>query len=467
MAEISEIVQIGREPDPTPANRRAVVIGGGVAGLAAAYYLKKRGVAVDLIEREGVVGGMARSSLREDRYICELGPCCFRPTDAAIAGLARELSIDPQIVGIEDRGSTTAIRAAGITAPMPLQAAALSKSPLLTRSGKARALIAPLIPSRPRPGMSVAAYVKQRLGQQAWERLFEPGFAGAFGGGTEELELQSAAPGLVRVGRGLEALLRAAAGSGIRASGEGALSFKWGMGTLSARLEEVLRGSTITHSTCTAIERRDGNRFRLQVEGDLFGIDADAVVVATPAPAAAAILSGVCPRAARALAEIRYQPMAVVHASFPGNALPRDRDLAEYLGARDERRGLLSATRITRLFPWRAPSGEELIACTLGGEALPRVAEMEDSELVAAAMEGLRSIMGIEAKPRFTFVRRWPQAVPLYALGHRSRIEAIEAALDGAPGLFATGNYYAGISVSDTIAHARETAKRVLAFLKG
>ncbi len=436
-----------RDSAPDLTSRRVVVVGGGIAGLTAAYYLKKRGASVELIEREPSVGGMVRSSLRDERYIVELGPQAFASSSDAISSLARELSINNLIAGDAGVPSERYAFSKGRIQKVPVGALSYLKSALVPGISKFKALKTRFLSKDEEPSGSLASFVSRRFGSIPPEVLLDPFTSNAWACDCEKIEAQGAAASL-----------------GTRMPG--LLSFKWGMGTLTARLEEILRGSIRTGLCASAIERNPAGGFCVLMDHGRKALDADAVILATPSHVASQLVGAIDAGMGSKLSEISYVPLAVAHLSFKAADIPTPLEGAGFVVPRSEGSRLLAAVFPSKLFPGRCPSGEEMIACYAGGALDESAVELSDSELIEIATATLNAALGITGKPRFSYVKRWLHAVPQFTMGHASRISEIEKALESAPGLFLTGGYVAGPTMANAILHARGTANRSTAFLK-
>lgn len=447
------------------AARRVAVIGAGIAGLAAAHCLRRRGVDVDILERARHAGGAVRSVLKEDRYLLELGPNAFLASAEPMLKLARELSIDPQIVGTPGTSSRRFIRARGRMHELPTGPLAFLTSGLLSPWGKLRLLAEVGVRSRSEGEETLAGFVTRRAGREVLENIVDPFVSGVWAGDPKRLEAKSVLPKLVEVERECGSVLRGMK----RLSGDvpkrGLLSFRWGMGTMTARLEEEMKSRLRLGHPAASIERTKGGLFRVRAEGRP-SAEFDAVIVAAPAPAAAAILAELDPEMATPLAAISYAPVAVVHTAFAERDLPGPIEGFGVLIARGEGIRLLGSIWSSSIFPGRCPKGEALLTNFIGGATDPEAADLSDEEISAEVLAGLKEAMAITAKPLRTFVKRVGQAIPQYTVGHGGRIRRIRERIEGLPGVFLTGSYMDGVSVSDTIAHARAEADRALAYLK-
>lgn len=449
--------ELRREP------RKVVVIGAGVAGLSAAYYLKKHGVEVQVIERELFVGGTTRSILKEDRYILDLGPSFFLKSDEQTNRLVRELSLLPLLINGSTPPSNRYIYTKTGLHKLPTSSWNLLNGGTLSFAGKMRAVIEPLFTKRPAETESLADFVSYRCGKGVLDSVVQPIISNVFAGDSTQLEAQSILPELAsETGRLLNIL-----GTHLpnfSDTTDEAISFRWGMGTITARLEEVLRNSIRTGHPVTQIERRTAG-LKVRVDNQPLPYQADAVIVALPAHAAGPLFSVLDPELSGLLSSIPYAPIAVIHTAFSSGDIKTLPGFGAIVSRKSGAR-ILSATWSSSVFPGRSPNSEVLIQTTVGGTMDPGLVDLSDNEIMREVMEGLKHIANVNAKPRFTYIRRFARAIPQYILGHRARVQRIEERLSGLNGLFLTGNYFTGPFIEDTITNARAGVDRVLTYLK-
>lgn len=448
--------------------KKVIVIGAGIAGLAAAHSLRKHGFEVEILERETVAGGSVRSSLRDERYLVELGPNAFLASAEPIQRLARELSIDPLIVGSDELSRNRYIYRGGTTHRLPAGPLSFLKSGLLSASGKARLMLEPFVRSRSAEGETLAAFVKRRAGAEVLDALVDPFVSGVWAGDAWELEVASVFPKIVEVEREFGSVLRGMKKLTRGVRKRGLLSFRWGMGTLTARLEEELRSRLRLGTTVQGLVQAGGGsrRWRAKLADGSAPVEADAILVAAPAHAAAKLLLPHDAKLFPALAAIPYASLAVVHTAHREADVPMKPDGFGLLIPRGEKIRMLGTIFSSAIFPGRCPRGEILLTSFIGGATDPGLVDLGDEEVVGEVRAGLKTTMGITEPPKFSALKRWGQAIPQYTVGHRDRVATIRAQLAEHPGLFLTGAYFDGVSVSDTIAHARAVVDDVVAYLK-
>lgn len=465
-----------------------VIVGGGIAGLAAAFFLREEPVRVTLLEGASRLGGKLAVSEVAGVAVDEgaEGLYARRPKTTRLIGAA----------GLGDRlvpagAASTAVWTRGGLRPLPgrqfmgvpSDMDELAESGLLSDEGAARAREDLDLPSAGRNGdVSVAAYVAGRLGQEVVDRLVDPFVNDVCAGRAEDLSFEAMLTPLAVASRKHASLARAA-GSLLPPPlppGEepttGLATLTGGMGTLPHVLAEAVRTGSPGAAVRTGAEvtglARTGHGWRLTV-GRATGaeyIDADAVVVAAPAGPASGLLAGVPGAAAAAagLAEIPYADVAVVTLAYPRGALPggiAERGFCGYRVPAVDGRTVRAVTLSTAKWPHLA--GElEIVRCQLGGIGEEEVLRRDDADLAALAASEFAEATGAAGAPVATRVTRWVGALPQYTVGHLDRVARIRASVEDQPGLAVCGAVYDGVGVGNCIATARKAADQMLVSLQ-
>ncbi len=463
--------------------RRIVVVGGGIAGLAAAHRLVERAratettVDVRLLEAGDRLGGTIVTE-RRDGFVMEGGPDSILTEKPWAVDLCQRLGFADRLVGTRDGERRTYVVHRGRLLPLPegfllmapTDLVALARSPLFTWRGKLRMALDLVLPRGPADAdESLAHFVRRRLGREALERVAQPLVGGIYTADPERLSLAATMPRfreLERRHRSLILGLRAqaaaptAGGSGARyalfvapADGMGAL-----VDALAARLPE---GVVRCRAPVEAMAR-DGDRWQLRAGGE--PLSADAVVLATPAPAAAVLLASLDPTLARTLATIAYASSVTVTLAYGAGDMPAEalRGFGFVVPA-IERSPLIACTYASRKFPGRAPAGHELVRAFLGGALRPDVIDFDDDTLVGLVRGELRALAGITAAPLLTRIHRHRRAMPQYAVGHLDLVAIIEGRVASLPGLALAGGAYRGVGISDCVRSGEAAADAVLA----
>lgn len=450
---------------------RVVVVGGGIAGLAAARRLEALipDVEIVLVEQEGRLGGKLLTE-RVDGFVVEGGADSFLSRKERGVGLCEELGLEEELVGRRPENARSFVRRGGdlhplpegLTGMIPTDLDALAESTLLSPEGRARlAAEVDLPPAPPAGDESIASFVTRRLGREAYEALVEPLMTGIYGGDGEQLSLQATFPNL----RALELehgnLLRGLLAQSPQPSGYPPfVSLRSGMATLAAALADSLKRTRLLTGRAVVGLRRRSAGFEVELEaGEM--LEADGVVAAVPAFVAAELLAQIDAELAEVHAEIPYASSAVVSLSYRRDEVDHPLDGYGYVVPQVEDSDVLACTWTSSKWEERAPDGFVLVRVYAGRYGGRDVVGDPDHDLVALARKEVR-LLGIEAEPTLVRIHRWPRGMPQYTLGHLERLDRIDAALADHPGLALAGAAYRGVGIPDCT-HSGEKAARSVA----
>jgi oxygen-dependent protoporphyrinogen oxidase len=457
-------------------------VGGGISGLATAYYLRQglqaAGRAAELVifERSRQAGGTMRTS-REQGFTMEWGPNGFLTNKTCSLDLVRELGIEARLQRSSGLARKRFVFSRGRMHRLAETPGSFLRSNLLSVPGRLRVLAEPFIaPHLSGEDETVADFARRRLGRQAMERLIEPMTAGVFAGDPDELSLSSCFPRIreleTRYGGLVKAMLRLRwerlRDGGTQAemsAGPGGVLTSFDTGAQA--LVEVLAGRSSEQLQLDAavetVALRSG-KFQLAVKtgGARSECEADAVVVAAPAYAAGAMLRGLDGELSTELGGIPYAPVAVAALGYEAGDLPRPLDGFGFLVPRLEGRRILGALWDSSVFENRAPKGKALIRVMVGGARQPDLARLRENELLALAREELKDLMGVSAQPILARVFYHERGIPQYRKGHGRLLERISRRLADLPGLHLNSNAYRGVSLNDCVLQSRLAAQGVL-----
>ena len=482
--------------------KRVVIIGGGIAGLSAAHFLQKHSreaenpLHLTILEASSQWGGKITTE-RVDGFVVEGGPDTFLRTKPWAVALCRELGLEDRLHGTNpEQKKTYVLRHGslhplpdGLTMMIPTQFSPMVRTGLLSWPEKVRMGLDFFIPPQPLNGdESLGEFVSRRLGRAAYENLIEPLMSGIYAGDGDQLSLQATFPYL----RDLEikhgGLVRGAlAARGLKKkSGEGRPETGDGGGEAGRRTSVFLTPTTGLAEIVEALVGRLGEgradlRLDTRVErvmpksGEEPGynvvleggerLEAEGVILATPAYVSGELLSGVDANVARELQGIPYVSTATVSLGFREEDLPRPLDGYGYVIPRREGRKALACTWTSTKFPHRAPEGYALLRVFVGRAGQEDQVPWDEAGLLEIAREEVRLTLGITAEPVLERVYIWERAMPQYNLGHPERLKRIEARLGRLPGLSLAGNGYGGIGIPDCIHSGEEAAEGILAAL--
>lgn len=451
---------------------RVVVVGGGIAGLAAARRLESlvTDAEIVLVERDGVLGGKIRTE-HVDGFVVEAAPDSFLTRKERGVALCEELGLSGELIARRPEHRGSFVRHGdhlhplpeGLTGMIPTSLDALEASELLSAEGKARFAAEPDVP----PGSgdadeSVGEFVSRRFGREAYEALVEPLLTGIYGGDGDQLSLQATFPQLRTIELEHGSLLR-----GLSAPATDRppfVSLRGGMGVLvDAIAANLARTEVRSGCTATSLQRREAGFGVALADGE--ALEADGVVLATPAFVTAQLVADLDPELARAHANIPYASSAVVTLAFSrAEVVPLDG--YGYVVPRAAGSDVLACTWSSQKWEHRAPEESVLLRVYAGRFGGRDVTADTDDELVALARDEL-TFLGVSAKPLLSRVHRWPLGMPQYVLGHLDRVGRIETALGAHPGLAVAGAAYRGVGIPDCIASGETAAESVARALAG
>ena len=460
--------------------KRIAIIGGGISGLSAAYTIEKKrqsGTPVDyvLFESSPRLGGVVATE-RVDGCLVEAGPDSFLTEKPWAADLCSKIGLSDQLIGSNDSERKTYIVTKGKLVEMPdglmfmvpTKIVPTVMSPLFSLRTKIRMATEWFHPRRnSAEDETVAQMVERHYGAEMVELLADPLLCGIYGGDASQLSVRAVLPRLAdmeskhgSLGRGMvEARKKrgTAAASPLRPV---FTSLREGMqqivDALVARLDAyALKTSSRVQAV---IREHDGWTVSAGFQSDRF----DAVIIATPAHAAAVLLN-TDESLSRDLGGIKYSSSATVTLGYDEKvrrSLPPGFGL---LVPRSEGRRMLAGTFVHNKFPHRAPENRALIRCFLGGARDEQIMQASGEEIVQIVRDELRQILGLDAGPLFSRIYKWKFAMAQYSVGHLERVQRIESRRQNLPGLALAGNGYNGIGVPDCVRSGTEAAGKILA----
>ena len=424
-----------------------------------------------------------------DGFIVEAGPDSFLTEKPEAAALCRELGLGADLLGSNDVGRKTYILHRGRLVPLP------DGLMLLVPTRVWPMIVTPLLPLRSKlsfawewmmspPGEnqktdeSVADFVRRHFGSAMLENIADPLLAGVYGGDSVALSARSVLPRFWQMEKTFGSLTRGtlkarrerrAQQRGVSAAGAPTpslfTSLKNGLGSLIGALTGNLDDKRLHFGQrIKGIETGEINahpRYFIRCDEGI-SYEADAIILALPAFECSRLLTGLNPQLAATLAGITYSSAMTVALGYDAQAVSGLPAGFGFLLPKKENRRLLACTFVQNKFSHRAPAGQALLRCFLGGARDPEVLSLGDDAAVTLVRKELESILGFRAAPIFSRVHRWPSSMAQYRVGHESILGEIQTRLKGHPMLALAGNAYSGIGISDCIRTGRAAAERVL-----
>lgn len=446
-----------------------IVVGAGLSGLVTAHRLHRLGLRVQVFEAAPRPGGVIGSE-RKHGVLFERGPNSGMDTTPLINALLDELGIRDRRIDASKAASRRYVVRGGRMVALPTSPGAFISTPLFSWHAKLRLFAEPFIRrADAREEESIAHFVRRRLGPEFLDYAIEPFVSGIYAGDPDQLSLPAAFPRLHALEQRYGSLFRGAIlgarerrRSAERPKGSAtSFSFREGFQTLTDALAAALP-SVQCGMRATALRREASGDFSVSLEGAAKAEHrACAVVLATPAYAAARLVEPLTPDAARALDGIAYSPVAVVISAYRRRSVGHALDGFGVLAPAAEKPGMLGSLFSSTMFEGRSASDTVVFTTFLGGRRDPSLVAAPDPELLTRVHGELTRLVGVSEPPVFSEITRWPRAIPQYTLGHLQRIAAVERAERDVRGLYFCANYRGGVAISDCITNGEAAAQRI------
>jgi protoporphyrinogen/coproporphyrinogen III oxidase len=450
----------------TPGDPAVIIIGAGIAGLAAAYEVARRNIPVTILEAAPRAGGLIRTE-HVDGFTIEAGPDSVLAQKPAALQLFDELGLGPRVI------STTPPRTAYVLAhgrlhPLPSRSIlgipttlrGIARYDLLSWRARARLALEPLARASSQPDESIASFFRRRFGPSTVDLIAQPLLGGIHAGDVEHLSMRSLFPRMVEAERRRGGVLR----GGARPQTGGLFrSLSSGMAELVHALERRLPDGAIRYGVAaSSIARAAGTWVVATAHGE---VRAPAVIVATPAWVAASLFAPLDPEIAGRCSEVPYVSTVSVSLAWPRAHVRHPLAGSGFVVARrhDPRR-ITACTWVSSKWDGRAPAGQVLLRVFIGGSHDPDAADSSDDELVATAYRDVADILGIARPPVLARVFRWRRAGAQHTVGHLARLAVIEERLRHWPGLFVAGSGFRSTGIPDCVADGRAAGASASSF---
>jgi oxygen-dependent protoporphyrinogen oxidase len=447
-----------------------IIVGGGMAGLSAAYYLQKASphVQITLLEASQRLGGKIQT-VHDQGFLVEGGPDAVVRYKPWALEMWQDLNLSEQIIGtipakpsaLIHNGKQALSIPSGLQAVIPGDLAAMASTSLLSPLGKLRALMDWAIPRGAPEDEAFGHFIQRRLGKEIWERLVSPLTGGIYGGDPYELSTLAAFPQLKALEQTHGSLLRGALeqrkARGSRETGQIFAALKDGLSVWVSAIKESFNKDRVRIYTHTGVQALSRKGDSWQVQTSQGWLSAQAVMLTTPAAISAKLLHPIHPEAAKALSEIPYGDSATVSLAFPKETLPRrvGHGILMTVNSGFKVRGF---SWTDQKWPQRAPEDYALVRAYVSGVAASR------EELLALTLKDLKKLWGHVPEYVHSWVFHWKEGLPQYKVGHLQRVqEALRA--EGLPGLFLVGAAYQGVGLPDIVKLSKEQAFKVTEFM--
>ncbi len=453
------------------------VIGGGVSGLTTAWYLRKNGCDVRLLERTSTVGGCMRT-ICQDGFLLEQGPFNVLVRDPVFEELLVDLAADIEVEPAAPDSKIRYLYLGGRLTPLPTGPISLFSSPFLTARGKVRLLAEPICSRRPRnDDPTIADFATRHFGAEFSDNVMGALVTGIFGGDVQQLSLKACFPSVAGIDHNHRSLLLYGLSVPFRRIGKpkkrrrkwrGLVNFVGGLGAVSGALGRQLGDAVHTDCELTRMTRSaDGYSIEFAESCDPQQLLAQHLILATPARGAAALLSGIgderCCALARLLESIVSVPLVVMNLGFRECDVGHDlKGFGFLVPPGQQGMSLLGVLWANSIFPSHAPPGHHLLRLFVGGARRPELTYKSDEELVSLAMDELTDLLQLSRRPVLVNSCRYPAAIPQYYPGHTAKVRSIREHLAAIPNLHLVGNYLEGVSINDCVRLAQRTVNELV-----
>ncbi|MDP4551755.1 protoporphyrinogen oxidase [Alkalihalobacillus macyae] len=463
--------------------KRIVIVGGGITGLTAAYYLQKEMRELDvqyeitLLEGNDKLGGKIQTDTTNG-YVIERGPDSFLARKESAARLVKEVGLENQLVP-NSTGQAFVLNndqlypiPGGAVMGIPTELSPFVSTQLFSLKGKVRAACDLILPRREDDGkdQSLGLFFRRRLGNEVVENLIEPLLSGIYAGDIDKLSLMSTFPQFYEVERKYRSLIigmKKTTPPSRRSTGKkkpAFLTVKSGLQSFIKAIEDRLTDVEIKKNVKVDHLTREKDSYILTTtNGD--EMLADAVIVTTPHQQVHHMLRD--QKEVAPLEEMPSTTVATVAMAFPEEAVKKAMDGTGFVVSRNADYTITACTWTHRKWQHAAPKGKVLLRCYVGRAGKEEIVEKSDEEIVQTVLNDLNQIMEIEGHPEFYRITRWRQSMPQYEVGHRNRIDLVKEGIEAKmPGVFLAGASYNGVGLPDCIDQGEASVTSVLDFLQ-
>ncbi|OIK10106.1 protoporphyrinogen oxidase [Bacillus sp. MUM 116] len=466
--------------------QKVAIIGGGIAGLAAAFYLQKTikekhlPIEVKLIEASHRLGGKMQTVVK-DGFTIERGPDSFLARKTSIIRLAKEVGMDHQLVPNSTGKSYVLVNdelhsmPGGSIMGIPTEIGPFITTKLFSLPGKIRASADFILPKSPSgKDQSLGEFFRRRLGNEVVENLIEPLLSGIYAGDIDHLSLMSTFPQFYEVEQKYRSLIlgmKKAAPSQPKKpvsteKGKGGfLTFKTGLQSFAEAIEAKLDPQSILKGHRVNKISKVKDRYEIDLNnGETLA--ADCIVTATPHKVTQSMFSQY--KFFDPFKMVPSTSVATVALAFPKEAIIKDIDGTGFVVSRNSDYSITACTWTHKKWEHSTPKGKVLLRCYVGRAGDETIVELSDDHIIKIVLDDLKKIMDISMEPDFAVVSRWKNAMPQYTVGHKQRLVTIKNQLkEELPGVFLAGASYEGVGVPDCIDQGEAAVKDVLEYLSG
>ncbi|WP_428909377.1 protoporphyrinogen oxidase [Niallia sp. Krafla_26] len=461
--------------------KQIVIIGGGITGLSAAYYLQKAvrekhlPYDVTLIEASHRLGGQLQTYKRNG-YVIERGPDCFLESQESATRLALEVGLGDQLV--HNKPTSTLIYAreqlhsipGGAVIGIPTDISPLLKTNLFSFPGKIRAAGDFILPkSHHESDQSLGTFFRHRFGDEVVENFIEPLLSGVFAGDIDKMSLMALFPHFYQIEQKYRSLILGMKKMSLPMSKEFLndsrmfLSFKTGMQSFADGIAKKLNPESVKLGYRVEKIRKRNKRYEVVLNGGNIMM-ADSIIMAVPHQTLNSVLSDYS--FLQSLKGVPATSIATVALGFPKDAIEKDMDATNVLVSRNSDSTITSCSCAHKVWPHTTPQGKVLYRCFVGRAGREVVVDLSDDQIVNNVLADLKNTFKISGSPELSVVSRWPNSIPQYTVGHLQRMEKVQQGLtQELPGIFLAGKSYNGEGVSACVKQGEEAVNNVMQYM--
>lgn len=440
---------------------RIAIVGGGISGLATAFYIRQKNpeVSITLFEKDEQIGGKMKTK-EVKGFLFEEGSNGFLSNKPDTLELVKSSGCDDILMRSDDNARIRFIYKDALH-QLPESPMAFLKSPLLTCKGKLRVATEYFrVPKVDDSDETLQSFGYRRVGKEMTDTFLDAMVAGIFASAPDKISVKSAFPAVAKLEREYGGLFKGMLAKRKKEAGPGGvlMSFKGGVSTFIDRLAKASKIEIKTGLHVKKIDKKDGE-YTLQVDGKEESFDK--VILSTPSYESANMLTEVDAKLSSILNSIEYSPISIVGLGY--NELPHDLKGFGLLTTTSAKKEILGVLWDSSIFDDRAPKGKKSLRVMIGGQRNPELALKSDEELLEIAVRGVKETMGLDAVPDVSYVKRYERGIPNYRVGHLESMENLFEKLKDHKGLYLSSNAYYGVGLNDCVGNSKKMAEQILA----
>lgn len=455
-------------------NKKITVLGAGISGLAAAYWLKKDGFDIHILEAKSEPGG-AMETVSKNGFTIDFGPNSGLETTPLISKLAEEVGIKDKMIYANDKSNKRYILKNDELYALPTSPPAFLSTKLFSAKAKLRVMGEPFV-GKSEDGyyQSIAEFVERRLGKEFLEYAIDPFVSGVFAGDPYKLSVKSAFPKLYRLeevyGGLVKGMIKGARERKQRneESKQSAKMFSFidGMQSFPKAIAQTFENQIEYNVKISSIDKNEsGYKINYNINDENKSLTTDIVLSAMPAHKAAAMFTKFDSEFEKHATDIVYPPVLVLYLGYKKEQIKRALDGFGFLIPSKMGKNFLGAIWSSTIFENRAPEDYASFTLFVGGARKPNLFDEPTETIINRAVKEFSEIMNVDSEPELKEYREWHKAIPQYNLGYIEHENYFERFEKRNPGIFLSGNYRGGISVGDCVKNSEIVAEKIKSFV--